>query len=75
MSDLVRNELEDKGVGLQMGMGTSQIEEFDNRLRVSLGDASLDVDLVIMGVGVVPNSEIASDAGLESRSSEFHRGG
>ena len=66
MSDLVRNELEDKGVGLHMGMGTSQIEEFDNRLRVSLGDASLDVDLVIMGVGVVPNSEIASDAGLES---------
>jgi NADPH-dependent 2,4-dienoyl-CoA reductase/sulfur reductase-like enzyme len=65
MSDVVRNELEDKGVGLHLGMGTSQIEEFDNRLRVSLGDASLDVDLVLMGVGVVPNSEIASEAGLD----------
>jgi NADPH-dependent 2,4-dienoyl-CoA reductase/sulfur reductase-like enzyme len=65
MSGVVRNELEDKGVGLHLGMGTSQIEEFDNRLRVSLGDASLDVDLVLMGVGVVPNSEIASDAGLD----------
>ncbi len=65
MSDVIRNELEDKGVGLHLGMGTSQIEEFDNRLRVSLGDASLDVDLVLMGVGVVPNSEIASGAGLE----------
>lgn len=65
MSNVVRNELEDKGVGLHLGMATSQIEEFDNRLRVSLGDASLDVDLVLMGVGVVPNSEIASEAGLD----------
>jgi len=65
MSNVVKNELEDKGVGLHLGMGTSQIEEFDNRLRVSLGDASLDVDLVLMGVGVVPNSEIASEAGLD----------
>jgi len=65
MSDVVRNELEDKGVGLHLGMGTSQIEEFDSRSRVSLGDASLDVDLVLMGVGVVPNSEIASEAGLD----------
>jgi CoA-dependent NAD(P)H sulfur oxidoreductase len=65
MSDVVRKELEGKGVGLHLGMGTSQIEEFDNRLRVSLGDASLDVDLVLMGVGVVPNSEIASEAGLD----------
>jgi NADPH-dependent 2,4-dienoyl-CoA reductase/sulfur reductase-like enzyme len=56
-------ELEGKGVGLP-GWGI-QIEEFDNRLRVSLGDASLDVDLVLMGVGVVPNSEIASAAGLD----------
>jgi CoA-dependent NAD(P)H sulfur oxidoreductase len=65
MSDVVRKELEGKGVGLHLGMGTSQIEEFDKRLRVSLGDASLDVDLVLMGVGVVPNSEIASEAGLD----------
>ncbi|MGO9565965.1 MAG: FAD-dependent oxidoreductase [Desulfomonilaceae bacterium] len=65
MGDVVRKELEDKGVRLHLGKGLSQIEEFDNRLRVRLGDAGLDADLVLIGVGVVPNSEIASEAGLE----------
>ncbi len=65
MSDLVRKELEDKGVRLHLGMGLTRIEEFGNRLRVSLGDARLDADLVVIGVGVVPNSEIASEAGLD----------
>ena len=65
MSEVVRNELEDKGARLHLGMGISRIEEFGGRLRVTLDDTVLDVDLVLMGVGVVPNSEIASEAGLD----------
>jgi NADPH-dependent 2,4-dienoyl-CoA reductase/sulfur reductase-like enzyme len=65
MSDVVKKELEDKGVTLHLGTGLSLIEEFDKRLRVSLDNTRLDVDLVLMAVGIVPNSEIASEAGLD----------
>jgi CoA-dependent NAD(P)H sulfur oxidoreductase len=65
LGDVVRKELQDKDVGLHLGTGLSHIEVFGNRLRVSLDSGTLDVDLVLMATGVVPNSEIASEAGLD----------
>jgi CoA-dependent NAD(P)H sulfur oxidoreductase len=65
LGDVVRTELTCKDVGLHLGTGLSKIEPSGDRLRVSLDDATLDVDLVLMAVGVVPNSEIASEVGLD----------
>lgn len=64
MSGIIRKELEDKGARLHLGTGISKIEESGGRLRVTLDDTMLEVDLALIGVGVVPNSEIASEAGL-----------
>ena len=36
--------------------------------RVSSSGGDLDADLVVLGLGVVPNSELAADAGLETGS-------
>jgi NADPH-dependent 2,4-dienoyl-CoA reductase/sulfur reductase-like enzyme len=65
MSEVVKKELMEKGVVLHLGTGISRIEELGNRLRAQLDEGPLDVDLLIMGVGVVPNSELAGEAGLE----------
>ncbi len=66
MAQVVTEELESKGVRLRLGVDISRIERHGERLRVSFsaGDAAM-VDLVIMSVGIKPNSELAEAAGLE----------
>ncbi len=66
MAQVVTEELESKGVRLRLGVDISKIERHGERLRVSFsaGDAAM-VDLVIMSVGIKPNSELAEAAGLE----------
>jgi len=62
----LKRELERNGVELLTG---SPIEGFesgpDRRLSVLAGGRRLPADLALVAVGVVPNSEIARDAGLE----------
>ncbi len=66
MSDVVKRELEDKGVKLRFNSGIQTIQENGRLLRATFdnGDTT-DVDMILMGAGVKPNSEIAADAGLE----------
>ena len=53
------------GVDLRTSVSVTSIEGTDGRVSaVRVGDESLPADLVIVGVGISPNAEIASAAGL-----------
>ncbi|OVE77351.1 hypothetical protein BVX99_02805 [bacterium F16] len=65
-------ELARKGVHLHLGKTVTGIhrqttdEAAPSSLRVSVDDGSdLQADIVVMSIGVRPNSELAADAGLE----------
>jgi NADPH-dependent 2,4-dienoyl-CoA reductase/sulfur reductase-like enzyme len=61
LGDLVRAEHEAHGVVFHLGRKPSSIED----ARVVLDDGTrLDADLVVMGVGVRPRTELAEQAGL-----------
>lgn len=61
----VRGELEDNGVRLFGGYDIESIVEADSGLSVTSGDLALDADLVLVAIGVAPNSRLAADVGLE----------
>ncbi len=65
VSENVEAELEANGVGVYTG---EKVDEFtgEGRVRgVKFGDRELETDLVIVGVGIRPNVELAAEAGVE----------
>jgi NADPH-dependent 2,4-dienoyl-CoA reductase/sulfur reductase-like enzyme len=65
VSERVEAELEAHGVGVFTG---EKVEEFvgDGRVRaVRFGGKEREAELVILGVGIQPNVELARDAGAE----------
>ncbi len=65
LSGIVREEIEAGGVRLSLGKAVQQIEKKAGHLRVVASGETLDADLVLIAVGVSPNSRLAADAGLE----------
>jgi 3-phenylpropionate/trans-cinnamate dioxygenase ferredoxin reductase subunit len=58
----------DHGVALHMGAGIERFEGAGRVERVVLSDGStIDADLVVVGVGIEPNDELAAHAGIECR--------
>jgi len=67
MAHIVAEHLEAHGVHLRLGSGVTAITEHGVELdggRDSVGSDSLDADLVILSVGVRPDSGLAAAAGL-----------
>ena len=65
VSENVEAELEANGVGVYKG---EKVDEFTGEARVrgvKFGDRELETDLVIVGVGIRPNVELAAEAGVE----------
>ncbi|QTA79301.1 FAD-dependent pyridine nucleotide-disulfide oxidoreductase [Desulfonema limicola] len=65
MSDVIREELKSKGIGIYDGHKIEQIQKTDSGLSVICSDMELKGDMVITAVGVKPGSKIAEDAGLK----------
>ena len=61
MGKLIREAMCGHGVDVRCGVATLGFE--DGVVRTSDGD--LPADLVVLGLGVVPNAELAGDAGVE----------
>lgn len=61
----VHRYLKEKGVGLILQNGVQSIQEEGGALRLTLSDGEIDTDLVIMAVGVRPDTALAKEAGLE----------
>jgi len=64
MTQVVKEEVESNGVGMYPGYAVEGVEKSGAHLRVVCTDLSLECDMVLVSVGVKPNSEIASEAGL-----------
>ncbi len=65
MAAVVKDGLESKGVGVYAGHAVERIETISGGLRVVSADLSLEGDMVLVGIGVTPNSQVADGAGLE----------
>lgn len=61
----IHRELEANGVKLLLGNMPKSIEEKGDSLVVTLTDTTIEVDMVILALGVTPDSKIAIDAGLD----------
>ena len=65
MAAPVAGRLEAHGVRLHLGDGLARIDQADDGLRLrTTGGATLPADVVILGLGVRPRAELASQAGL-----------
>lgn len=65
MGAVVADLHRDHGVDVRLGVGVVRIEGGDRVERVRLTDgAVLDVDLVVVGIGVVPNTDWLEGSGL-----------
>jgi len=65
MADVVLKELSDKGVGVHTGIKLGAIREDSGGLKAVLDTGDIAADMILMAVGILPNSEIAAAAGLE----------
>jgi len=61
----VHNHIRSKGVNLILKDGVKEIQEYGEQLKVILGNGEILTDMVIMSVGVRPESNLAMEAGLE----------
>ena len=60
----VHNYLREKGVCLELSNGLESISEQEGKLTLSLSSGSITTDMLIMAVGVRPESELAAESGL-----------
>lgn len=60
----VQSQLEHRGIKLVLGDGVEAFESNGAKVRLKSGE-SLDSDLIILAIGVQPESTLAKEAGLE----------
>lgn len=65
MASDVHNHLREKGIKLMLNNGVKEIYEHGNELKLMLDKGEVLTDMVIMSVGVVPDSKLASEVNLE----------
>lgn len=66
MAQILHQNIEENGVELCLGDGVDHFEEAGGKTGVVLASGKkIDADLVILAIGVKPNSELAKAAGLE----------
>ena len=65
MSDYYHNLHVERGVNIMLNKAVTGFEGTGSVAKVLCGDDTVDADLVIIGVGIVPNIEIAESAGIE----------
>lgn len=66
MSDAFAQAHRGWGVKLDLGQGLSRIEGRDGRVAAveTTGGSRIETDLVVFGIGVIPNMRLAEEAGL-----------
>lgn len=65
MASDVHRHIESKGVKLFLGNAVRSIIDNGNSLKIALNSGEINADMLIMAIGVRPESKIAKDAGLE----------
>ena len=65
LSAMVREEIDRHGVKIYPGHEVKGIESVDHGLKVVCSDLELDAQMVIVAIGVTPNSRLTEKAGVE----------
>ena len=65
MASILHNELERNGVTLKLENALEKIEEQGSSLNVVTNKGAFDADMVILAIGVKPETKIAAEAGLK----------
>ena len=65
MACILHNELERNGVTLKLETALKKIEENGSLLKVITNKGAFDADMVILAIGVKPETKIAAEAGLK----------
>jgi len=66
LSDTVKQEVESHDVTIHTGHQVEKIESKNNRLNVVCKGLTFGADLVLVAMGIRPNSELALNAGIQS---------
>jgi NADPH-dependent 2,4-dienoyl-CoA reductase/sulfur reductase-like enzyme len=66
LSNVIQKEVESHGVRLHLGHGVQRIEASGHGLSVICDGLTLPADMVVVAIGIRPNSEFAAAAGLET---------
>jgi len=64
LSEVVQQEVTERGVCLYPGCRVERIEGSQGRLRVCCNDKTLSGEMVLVATGITPNSEFAGKAGI-----------
>ncbi len=64
MAMILENHMRDHGVNLYLGEGLESIENDGKLVKLSTG-REIEADLVMLAIGVRPNTKLAKEAGLE----------
>ncbi len=64
MSEYYHNLHTQRGVSIHTGTGVTGFAGEDKVESVVCGDTRFDADLVVVGIGIIPNTELAEAAGL-----------
>jgi NADPH-dependent 2,4-dienoyl-CoA reductase/sulfur reductase-like enzyme len=65
LADVVRNEVETHQIKLYLKHTVEKIAGENKRLKVVCPDLVLEADMVLVAIGIKPNSELAARAGLD----------
>lgn len=66
MANILHNHLAEKGIELLLKTGAEGIRRTERGLEMSLSTKeTIETDIVVLGIGVVPESSLAQKAGLE----------
>jgi NADPH-dependent 2,4-dienoyl-CoA reductase/sulfur reductase-like enzyme len=65
LADRVREEVTTRGVAVHAGHRVERIESVGDGLRVVCEGLTLESDMVLVGIGVTPNNDLAGAAGIE----------
>ena len=55
----------DAGVDLRVGAAVTQVAQHGDEVRVDTSSSSFTADVAVIGVGTVPNQEVAADSGID----------
>ena len=65
MARMAQHHLEENDIAVRLGETVQALEGMDRVEKVATDKGTIDADMVIMAVGVAPNSDLAKAAGLE----------
>ena len=64
MAEDVHRYIEQTGITLYLGNGLSKIEKNENKLKITLSNGTLEEDMLILAIGVRPETAFIKDSGL-----------